>query len=118
MDDFNLAFGEITHGLEHFSSKDVEKGLRDMALGVKAIRAAFEDCGTPQLLADLARIEQKLASGPLSWLELLASEIANILSHRQSFGHQIREAIKAWDRQVRLLFCFFSAQFFLTRAPL
>ena len=97
MADVDTAYREIMHGIEHLSIKEIEYGLRALSDGVTEISKAFADCGAPELVDDLNKIAALLQGGPWKWVELIALEIANVLSHSKSLGAYFRGAVKAWD---------------------
>jgi hypothetical protein len=84
--------------LEHFSVHDIELGLRLLSAGVAGTADVFKDCGAPELVDDLNKIAMLLEGGPWKWVLLLATEIANILSH-DSLGANVRAAVKAWEKK-------------------
>jgi hypothetical protein len=67
-----------------------------MSAGVAALQKVFNDCGADKFAADLGRISALLKDGAWGWVELIAKEIANVLSHRDSLGHYFRHGVKAW----------------------
>ena len=95
--DFSLAFSYLRHGIDSISVRSVEEGLKLLGEGLFEVRAVFQECGVKEGVSDIEAIAKDLQSGPIGWVELIAKEVLNILSHRKNLGHFLREAIKKFD---------------------
>jgi len=96
MDDFDQAFELISQGIGDWSRTDIEQGLMYFAKGVISLSNLTKECGLFEIAADLESIAQKIAEGPVGWLELIIDEILDIFSHRKDLGYDFRQAKDAW----------------------
>eukprot|EP01108_Squamamoeba_japonica_P001755 TRINITY_DN1778_c0_g1_i3.p2 TRINITY_DN1778_c0_g1~~TRINITY_DN1778_c0_g1_i3.p2 ORF type:complete len:215 (-),score=106.26 TRINITY_DN1778_c0_g1_i3:49-654(-) len=97
--DFALAYNYIRGGIDHISIHKLEQGLGELGKAIAAMKSTIVDCGVTEGVHDIERIAQKLQSGPIGWVEVIAKEVLNILSHRKELGHFLRDAIKKFDQQ-------------------
>jgi hypothetical protein len=97
LEDFNLAYKQITQGFRDWSPKLVEQGFVSFGHGIEEIAVAFKDCGVDRLVNDLEKLAAELKTGTTGIIHVIYKEIINIFTHGKEITNDVKNFLKYWQ---------------------
>jgi hypothetical protein len=99
LEDFDDAFRDIEHGIDHLDAAEIKRGIEAFGRGLLELVKALRACGFLTLADDIYKIASELASGAFGIVEVIVKEIINILWHEHDLTKWFHDASKAWNSQ-------------------
>jgi len=93
LDDFNLAWYNISEGLYWLSPSEVEAGIVELGSGIREVALVYTNCGVNKLAADIERLGEKLFNGTSGIISVITKEAINIWSHGADLTNDFKNAI-------------------------